>query len=274
MVNPDSDLYRSHPDWVFNFPTRTRHEQRNQLMLNLARQDVYDYLLDAMTKLLSQNNIKFIKWDRNRGLSEPGWPDAPPELAAGGADCLHAESLRTDRHVAAPLPEVMFEDCSGGGGRAGPRDASAHGSDLAQRQHQSKRSLIHPVRIPAQFSAKHHGRLGHRRQLASRGGVDEIPLFRSLDGRRARRRRGHYKWSEADRDTAKKMIAPLQGNSSHHSAGDRLSTHAADSQRSRRSGIFIAGSTAGRAPALHHAAIRRPAALMPSGSRASCDCSG
>jgi alpha-galactosidase len=77
MVNPNSDLYRAHPDWVFNFPHRTRHEGRNQLMLNLAREDVYQYLLKSLSALLSENNIKFIKWDHNRTLSEPGWPDAP-----------------------------------------------------------------------------------------------------------------------------------------------------------------------------------------------------
>ena len=44
MVNPNSDLYRSHPDWVLHYPNRTLHEGRNQLVLNLAREDVYQYL--------------------------------------------------------------------------------------------------------------------------------------------------------------------------------------------------------------------------------------
>lgn len=58
MVNPNSDLYRSHPDWVFHFPNRTRHTGRNQLMLNLAREDVYTYLYNSIYQLLKENNIK------------------------------------------------------------------------------------------------------------------------------------------------------------------------------------------------------------------------
>ena len=46
MVNPDSDLYRAHPDWVIHFPTRARTERRNQLILNMAREDVQDYIIE------------------------------------------------------------------------------------------------------------------------------------------------------------------------------------------------------------------------------------
>lgn len=77
MVNPDSDLYRKHPDWVLNFPGRPRTEQRNQLVLNLARPDVRDYVLDFLDKLLSGNDIAFLKWDYNRNWSEPGWDQLP-----------------------------------------------------------------------------------------------------------------------------------------------------------------------------------------------------
>ncbi len=79
MVNPNSDLYRQHPDWVFHYPNRTRHETRNQLMLNLAREDVYQYLYSCFSTLLRENNIKFIKWDMNRGVTEPGFLSAPTD---------------------------------------------------------------------------------------------------------------------------------------------------------------------------------------------------
>ena len=48
MVNPDSDLYRAHPDWVIHFPGRARSEARNQLILNFARADVQDYILEKL----------------------------------------------------------------------------------------------------------------------------------------------------------------------------------------------------------------------------------
>ena len=78
MVNPDSDLYRQHPDWVFHFDRRTKSEQRNQLVLNLARPDVADWMFGTLDRLLSQNRIEFVKWDMNRsspsraGRSVPG----------------------------------------------------------------------------------------------------------------------------------------------------------------------------------------------------------
>jgi alpha-galactosidase len=117
MVNRNSDLYRAHPDWVLHYPNRVAHEHRNQLMLNLARQDVCDYLLGQLDKLLARNNIAFVKWDRNRAVSEPGWPDAPPQMQRQVRiryiDNLYKliDSLQ-QRH-----PQVLFETCSGGGGR-------------------------------------------------------------------------------------------------------------------------------------------------------------
>ena len=77
MVNPDSDLYRKHPDWVLHFPGRPRSEQRNQLVLNLARPDVRDYVFGFLDKLLTENDIAFLKWDYNRNWSEPGWDQLP-----------------------------------------------------------------------------------------------------------------------------------------------------------------------------------------------------
>ncbi len=117
MVNADSDLYRAHPDWVYHFPHRTRSETRNQLVLNLAREDVREWMYSTFDRLLSEHNIEFIKWDMNRHVSEPGWPDEVgrnPERV--WLDYVHnlywvIDELRR-RH-----PNVAFESCSGGGGR-------------------------------------------------------------------------------------------------------------------------------------------------------------
>lgn len=117
MVNPNSDLYRVHPDWVFYFPNRTKHEGRNQLTLNLAREDVYQYLFKSLSKLLSENNIKFIKWDHNRTLSEPGWPDAPVNMRREVRIRYISNLYRLIDSLRTRFPEVQFEDCSSGGGR-------------------------------------------------------------------------------------------------------------------------------------------------------------
>jgi alpha-galactosidase len=117
MVNPDSDLYRAHPDWVYQFANRPLSQGRNQLILNLARTDVQEHLITVFDRLLADNKIRFIKWDMNRSFSEPGWPDAP-EGRAQEIWLRHTlgvyyilETLRA-RH-----PEVLFESCASGGGR-------------------------------------------------------------------------------------------------------------------------------------------------------------
>jgi len=117
MVNPDSDLYRKHPDWVFNFTGRPRSEQRNQLVLNLARPDVRDYVFSFLDEILSHNQIAFLKWDYNRNWSEPGWPAVAPDEQKA----VYVEYVRNLysilRELRAKYPHVEIESCSGGGGR-------------------------------------------------------------------------------------------------------------------------------------------------------------
>jgi alpha-galactosidase len=117
MVNPDSELYRAHPDWVIHFPRRARTEARNQLVLNVGRSDVQDYLIKVLDRLLSDHTIAFVKWDMNRNVSEPGWPAAEGEARELWVRYVHGlyrvlATLR-ERH-----PQVIFQSCSGGGGRA------------------------------------------------------------------------------------------------------------------------------------------------------------
>jgi alpha-galactosidase len=117
MVNPDSDLYRKHPDWVLNFPGRPRSESRNQLVLNLARPDVREYVAGFLDKLLTENDIAFLKWDYNRNWSEPGWDQVP----ADEQKKVYVEFIRNLYAILADLrkkhPKVEIESCSGGGGR-------------------------------------------------------------------------------------------------------------------------------------------------------------
>jgi alpha-galactosidase len=116
MVNADSELYRAHPDWVIHFPTRTRTQARNQMILNLAREDVQDYLIALIDDLLFKHKIAFIKWDMNRNVSEPGWQDQaePRAIWVRYVEGLYRVwgTLR-ERH-----PNVIWQSCSGGGGRA------------------------------------------------------------------------------------------------------------------------------------------------------------
>jgi alpha-galactosidase len=119
MVNPDSDLYRKHTDWVFNFAGRPRSEARNQLVLNLARPDVRDYVYKFLDQLLSENDIVFLKWDYNRNWSEPGWPvvGASPDEQKKVYVAYIENLYGILSELRAKHPKVEIESCSGGGGR-------------------------------------------------------------------------------------------------------------------------------------------------------------
>ena len=117
MVNPDSDLYRTHPDWVFNYPNRKSTLARHQLNLNLAIPAVKDFIFNMVNDLLNKFDIRFIKWDWNKSISEPGGLSIPKEHQQEimvhyihNLYCIFSE-LR-NLH-----PKVVFETCSGGGGR-------------------------------------------------------------------------------------------------------------------------------------------------------------
>jgi len=117
MVNPNSDLYRAHPDWAMHFNDRPRSEARNQLILNMARDDVRDHIFAVLDKLVSENHIEFLKWDMNRHFGEPGWPEVPV------ADQKHLWVKYVDHvygivdRLRAKHPGLEIESCSGGGGR-------------------------------------------------------------------------------------------------------------------------------------------------------------
>ena len=89
MVSVDSDLYRVHPDWCIHVPDRVRCEARNQLILDLSREEVCAYVKDAVNKIVKEANISYVKWDMNRNMSQFGSAGLPADrqkemLYAGG----------------------------------------------------------------------------------------------------------------------------------------------------------------------------------------------
>ncbi len=115
MVNPDSDLYRAHPDWAYHYDTRKSNEIRNQLVLNMTKPEVQDYIYNCLNDILNENNIKYIKWDMNRPFSETGGENLEhPKMLW----YLHTKAVYeiVDK-LKANHPDVQFESCSSGGGR-------------------------------------------------------------------------------------------------------------------------------------------------------------
>ena len=112
MVNPDSDLYRAHPDWVLQIEGVAQVPFRNQYVLDISRPEVSDYLFTQIDAILSEYAIGYIKWDMNRDLNHPG--------DAQGRPCAHAQVMALyaliDR-IRAAHPKVEIESCASGGGR-------------------------------------------------------------------------------------------------------------------------------------------------------------
>lgn len=109
MVSPDSDLYRAHPDWALHIAGRPLLTARHQLVLDMHRADVRDYLFEAIAAHLRSLPITYLKWDHNRDLTH-----------AGAQASFRAQVLGTYALLArlrAAFPDVEIESCAGGGGR-------------------------------------------------------------------------------------------------------------------------------------------------------------
>ena len=117
MVNKDSDLYRAHPDWAFAIPGRVPNHSRNQLVLDMTREDVREYLLERLTTIVHDAKIDYVKWDMNRSVC-----DVYSHVAAQSrnGELYHRYVLGVydlmERFLAA-CPNLLLEGCSGGGGR-------------------------------------------------------------------------------------------------------------------------------------------------------------
>jgi len=117
MVNPNSDLFHKHPDWVIRQPERPLELQRNQLVLDLTRPAVQDFEWKTVQSILAVPNITYAKWDCNRYVTQPGSPylgkDRQSELWINYVQSLYALMDKTAKTF--PGTELML--CSGGGGR-------------------------------------------------------------------------------------------------------------------------------------------------------------
>jgi alpha-galactosidase len=136
MVNPDSDLFRAHPDWVLSTPGRLPEAWRHQQVLDLANPDCYGFIRDRLDALLADHDIAFLKWDHNRDLLEAGH---------GGRPGVHAQTLAVYRlldELRRRHPGVEIESCASGGGRVDlgilartDRVWASDTNDALERQH-------------------------------------------------------------------------------------------------------------------------------------------
>ena len=104
MVNEDSDLYRAHPDWAFQVPGRPMTRGRSQLVLDLTRAEVRQYIMDNLRATLNSAPISYVKWDMNRSLTDV-WSAAPSRPAPGrGVPPLCAGRVRDPGDAPSGVP--------------------------------------------------------------------------------------------------------------------------------------------------------------------------
>lgn len=120
MVSPDSDLYRAHPDWCLHVPNRSRSTARTQLVLDLSREDVCKYIIDAVSDILRTVKVDYVKWDMNRNMTEIGSALLPATRQRETAHRYMLGLYKVMDTITNSFPNILFEGCSGGGGRFDP----------------------------------------------------------------------------------------------------------------------------------------------------------
>ena len=178
MISEDSDLYRAHPDWCLQVPGRHKSVGRNQLVLDLSRFEVQEYVVDSVCQVLKSAPISYVKWDMNRHMTEAGSLKLPADQQR---EVMHRYILglyAIMEQITAEFPDVLFESCSGGGGRFDPgmlyympQTWASDDSDAVERLRiQYGTSLAYPdVTIGSHVSAIPNHQTGRQEPLATRG---------------------------------------------------------------------------------------------------------
>ncbi|MCM1441073.1 MAG: alpha-galactosidase [Roseburia sp.] len=117
MVCEDSDLYRLHPEYAVVKRGVTPSRSRNQLILDLTKKEVVDYVFNAVSKVLKENDISYVKWDKNRDMTEFYSDSLPAERQGEFAHRYVLGFYELAERLTSAFPEVFFEGCASGGGR-------------------------------------------------------------------------------------------------------------------------------------------------------------
>lgn len=117
MISEVSELYKEHPDWVLSVPDAPRSIGRTQMVLDMSRKEVVDYLFETISGILHSANIEYIKWDMNRNLTEIHSAALPPEQQGEVAHRYVLGVYDLHERLIKEFPNLLIEGCSGGGGR-------------------------------------------------------------------------------------------------------------------------------------------------------------
>ena len=180
MVNEDSRLYREHPDWALTIPGRKPCRSRNQLVLDMSRSEVRDYVFDSIAAVLKSANVEYVKWDMNRSICDVYSAVLPKERQG---EVYHRYVLGIYdlmERFTSSFPNILFEGCSGGGGRFDPAIlyyspqiwCSDDTDGIERLEIQYGTSFFYPISaVGSHVSAIPNHQTGRRTQLATRGVV-------------------------------------------------------------------------------------------------------
>ncbi len=180
MISPKSKLYEMHPDWCIHAEGRERNLGRQQLILDLTRQDVRDFIIGFLTDILKNNPISYIKWDYNRNFTDIGSAMLPPERQSEVAHRYILGLYEILETITTAFPNVLFEGCASGGGRFDPGQmyyfdqywTSDNSDAIARLKIQYGTSLVMPAIMQgAHVSAYPHHSLHRFVPMKTRGHV-------------------------------------------------------------------------------------------------------
>ncbi len=180
MVSVDSDLFREHPDWCLHVPGRQSTESRNQLVLDFSREDVCKEITKRVSDILANMPISYVKWDMNRHMTEIGSAILPPDRQRETAHRYMLGLYKMLEEITAAFPNVLFESCSGGGGRFDPgmlyympQTWTSDNTDAVSRlKIQYGTSLVYPIAsIGAHVSAVPNHQVQRITSITMRGDV-------------------------------------------------------------------------------------------------------
>ena len=120
MVSPDSHLYRRHPEWVIQAAGRRIEKSRDEYVLDLSNPAVCEHIITSVGNILSQNHVRYVKWDMNRNLTNLGSTYLPAERQQEQAHRYILGLYHVLDTLTQQFPDVLFEGCAGGGGRFDP----------------------------------------------------------------------------------------------------------------------------------------------------------
>ena len=180
MISEESRLFEEHPEWCLQVKGRPLSHSRSQLVLDFSRQDVRDYITSTLITILKENPISYVKWDMNRHLTEVGSLELPADRQRETAHRYILGLYEVLEKVTSAFPDVLFESCSGGGGRFDPgmlyympQTWTSDNTDaLSRLPIQEGTALVYPpLSMGAHVSAVPNHQTGRNIPLATRGSV-------------------------------------------------------------------------------------------------------